>query len=192
MITQETINNQPIAYEALRADTERHNFPMASETLTCSLLRTLAASKPGGKFLELGTGTGLSACWILDGMDAESRLTSVDNDVNVLILAQKHLKDSRLNLVCADGNDWISENAGNKYDFVFADAWPGKYQMLNEALAMVNKGGLYIIDDMLAQPNWPAGHEENVNRLIEVLESREDLIITKQNWASGIVICVKK
>lgn len=192
MTDQLSIENQPIAYEALRADSERHGFPMASETLVCSLLRTLAASKPGGNFLELGTGTGLSASWILDGMDAESRLTSVDNDVNVLILAQKHLKDSRLNLVCADGNDWISENIGNKYDFIFADAWPGKYQMLNEALAMVNKGGLYIIDDMLAQPNWPHGHQENVNRLIEELERREDLIITKQNWASGIVICVKK
>jgi predicted O-methyltransferase YrrM len=192
MSDQHTIYNQPIAYEALKADSDRHNFPMASEVLVCSLLRTLAVSKPGGRFLELGTGTGLSASWILDGMDASSRLTSIDVNIDVLVLAQKHLQDVRLDLVCADGNDWLATNTGNQYDFIFADAWPGKYQMLNEALAMVKKGGFYIIDDMLPQDNWPAGHQDNVNRLLEELESREDLIITKQNWASGIIICVKK
>ncbi|MEO6524453.1 MAG: class I SAM-dependent methyltransferase [Mucilaginibacter sp.] len=192
MTDQVTIDTQPVAYPAIKEDTERHNFTMPSETLTCSLLRTLAASKPAGRFLELGTGTGLSAAWILDGMDRASKLTSIDNNVDVLIIAQKHLKDNRLTLICADGNDWITDNSGNKYDFIFADAWPGKYHMLNETLAMLNKGGMYIIDDMLPQPNWPAGHQELVNQLIVDLEECEDLIITKQNWASGIVICVKK
>ena len=192
MTDQVTIDTQPVAYPAIKEDTERHNFTMPSEALTCSLLRTLAASKPAGKFLELGTGTGLSASWILDGMDRESKLTSVDNNVDVLIIAQKHLKDGRLTLICAEGNDWIADNASNKYDFIFADAWPGKYQMLNETLAMLNKGGLYIIDDMLPQSNWPDGHQRLVDQLIADLENRQDLIITKQNWASGIVICVKK
>ena len=32
---------------------------MASDELTGSLLCTLAATKPGGNFLELGTGTGI-------------------------------------------------------------------------------------------------------------------------------------
>jgi predicted O-methyltransferase YrrM len=191
-MTQETIYKQPVAYEAIKTDTERHNFSMPSDTLTCSLLRTLAASKPGGKFLELGTGTGLSASWILDGMDTSSKLTSVDNDVDVLVLAQKHLKDERLNLVCADGNDWISEHAGDQFDFIFADAWPGKYQMLDETLAMLKKGGIYFIDDMLPQSNWPDGHQQKVSALLEDLENRLDINVTQQAWASGIVICVKK
>lgn len=44
-------------------------FEMASEDRTGALLRTLAASKPGGRFLELGTGTGVATAWVLDGMD---------------------------------------------------------------------------------------------------------------------------
>ena len=47
---------------------------MPSDPLTCTLLRTLAASKPGGQFLELGSGTGLSTAWLLDGMDARATL----------------------------------------------------------------------------------------------------------------------
>lgn len=192
MTEQETITNEPLAYAAIKEDTEKHNFSMPSETLTCSLLRTLAASKPNCKFLELGTGTGLSAAWILDGMDASSQLTSVDNDAAVQAIAQKHLTDERLILICADGNEWIADNSTNKYDFIFADAWPGKYSLLNETLAMLNKGGIYLIDDMLPQPNWPVGHQENVDQLLEDLDYRTDLILTRQNWASGIVICIKR
>ena len=57
---------------------------------------------------------------------------------------------------------------------------------------MLNKGGLYIIDDMLPQPNWPDGHREKAISLVTYLETRKDLIITKQVWATGIIIAVKK
>jgi len=40
-------------------ESEELGFTMGSEPRTGALLRTLAASKPGGRFLELGTGTGV-------------------------------------------------------------------------------------------------------------------------------------
>jgi predicted O-methyltransferase YrrM len=57
---------------------------------------------------------------------------------------------------------------------------------------MLNTGGLYIIDDMLPQSNWPEGHHEKAMNLVNKLEERNDLILTKQNWATGIIIGVKK
>jgi predicted O-methyltransferase YrrM len=53
---------------------------MASEPKTGAFLAALAASKPGGRLLELGTGTGLGAAWLLAGMDAAARLDTVDAD----------------------------------------------------------------------------------------------------------------
>jgi predicted O-methyltransferase YrrM len=65
----QTVNQQfPTAYKSIDDATKLSGFTMASDVLTGSLLRTLAGSKPSGKFLELGTGTGLSTSWILDGM----------------------------------------------------------------------------------------------------------------------------
>ena len=88
-------------------------FTMASDISTCSLLRTLAASKPSGKFLELGTGTGLATCWILDGMDSEATLISMDNNAACLTVAQTFLgEDKRLTLVQADGEQWIKKQPG--------------------------------------------------------------------------------
>ncbi len=166
---------------------------MPSDILTCSLLRTLAASKPAGKFLELGTGTGLSTSWILDGMDENSTITSFDHDETLLQIAGKYLgKDIRLNLVHSDGDQWIQSNKEQKFDYVFADTWHGKYLMLEEVLDMVNTGGFYIVDDMLPQSNWPAGHQEKAINFVKYLESRRDFVVTKQLWATGIIIAVKK
>jgi predicted O-methyltransferase YrrM len=190
----EDINQaQPARYHEIVEATKTLGFTMASDMLTCSLLRTLAASKPGAKFLELGTGTGLATAWILDGMDQGSTLASVDNDRSVLNIAEKFLaEDSRLKLFCSDGADWVAAHAKETYDYIFADTWHGKYLMLDEVLDMLNKGGLYIIDDMLPQPNWPEGHHEKALNLVKYLDSREDLLLTKQSWATGIVIAVKK
>src|SRR5260221_840112 len=69
----------PERYEAILARSRAAQFRMNSDLLTGSFLRTLAASKPGSAFLELGTGAGLGTCWILAGMDAGSSLVSVGN-----------------------------------------------------------------------------------------------------------------
>lgn len=186
---------QPLPRHYLSIDeaTQASGFSMASDRLTCSLLRTLAGTKPGGRFLELGTGTGLSTAWILDGMDADSHLVSVDNDPEVLRIAATYLgEDPRLRLVCADGAAWMEENKEQQYDYIFADTWHGKYLLLDEALSMLKKGGLYIIDDMLPQPNWPEGHHLKAEKLLEALAQRPDLWVTQQHWATGILVAVKK
>jgi predicted O-methyltransferase YrrM len=192
-MTEEINQRYPKAYQQISAATKASGFDMASDILTCSLLKTLATSKPLGKFLELGTGTGLSTSWILDGLDKDSTLTSIDNDPKFLAIAKDYLgHDVRLTLINTDGAAWFKENEGKKFDYIFADTWHGKYLLLDEAIAMLSKGGLYIIDDMLPQQNWPDGHQEKAIKLIKDLESRNDLHLTKQVWATGIVIGVKK
>jgi hypothetical protein len=64
--------------------------------------------------------------------------------------------------------------------------------LLDEVLEMVEKGGIYIIDDMLPQATWPTGHAEKAAELIADLDSRDDIILTKMGWATGIVIITKK
>lgn len=191
-MTTQSHQRLPKSYFGIDKETKESGFTMASDIMTCSLLRTLAASKPSGRFLELGTGTGLSTSWILDGMDSNATLISIDNDENRLAIARKYLdEDTRLDLVLSDGESWIKGNSALKFDYIFADTWPGKYLLLSEVLDMLPQGGLYIVDDMLPQPSWPEGHKEKVEKLIKFLENRPDLVLTKLNWATGIIIAVK-
>lgn len=191
-MTEEITQPYPATYKQILEATHKANFTMASEVLTCSLLRTLAASKPSGRFLEIGTGTGLSTSWILDGMDENSSLISIDNDKNFLRIGKDHLGwDKRLQLNCVDGAEWFEKNSEEKFDFIFADSWHGKYLLTDVALNTLSKGGIYVIDDMLPQLNWPDDHAEKVEKLIEYLEGRNDLFVTKQAWSSGVIIAVK-
>ena len=183
----------PKNYTAIKEESEKINFTMPSDLQTGSLLRTLVASKPNGNFLELGTGTGLSLAWIIDAMDENSKVISIDTSEAYQTIAKKYFdKDGRVTIICEDANAWIKNNQHEKFDLIFADAWPGKYETFEETLALLRIGGFYIIDDMLHQPNWPAGHEKNVERLNNELETRKDITLTKLNWSTGIVIVTKK
>jgi predicted O-methyltransferase YrrM len=185
--------NGPTVLAAISEETQALGFKMASEPLTGSLLRTLAASKVRGRFLELGTGTGYGTASILAGMDADSRLESVEHDAAVLAVAQRHLAhDRRVTFYLEDGAAFLQRAQGRLFDFIYADTWPGKFTHLEEALALLAPGGLYIIDDLLPQPNWAEDHAPKVPRLIAELESRGDLTITKLCWATGLIIAAKR
>lgn len=191
-MNDQVVANIPEVYEELKEVTDELKFNMASDLQTGSLLKTLAASKPGGRFLELGTGTGLATAWIKEGMDENSSLISVDNNSLLVDVAKKYINDNRVEFVLGDGYEWILNYKAEKFDFIFADAMPGKYDLFEETIRMLNAKGFYIIDDMLPQPNWPLGHDERVNDFINKLETRIDLLITKLNWSTGIIIVVKK
>ena len=156
----------PQSLGAIHDATEALGFTMASEPRTGALLTVLAASKPGGRFVELGTGTGLGTAWLLAGMDAHSRLESVDSDARVLAVARRHLEeDSRVSFHLADGVDFLGALPPGQFDFVYADSWPGKFTHLDEALSLLRIGGIYFIDDLLPQTNWPEGHASKVTGL---------------------------
>ena len=56
----------------------------------------------------------------------------------------------------------------------------------------ITPGGIYMIDDMLPQANWPDGRAEKATQLIAALDARTDVTLSKIGWASGIIILVKK
>jgi predicted O-methyltransferase YrrM len=182
----------PAVLDAIVADTRAIGFGMASEVKTGSLLRTLAASKPAGRILELGTGTGVGTAWLLAGMDANARLDSVDNDAAAQAVARRHLgHDPRLTLHLADGAEYLERLPARAFDLVYADTWAGKFTHLDEALALVRVGGIYLVDDLLPQANWPDGHAPKVQALVSELEGRVDFAAVKLAWASGLLVLVR-
>jgi len=187
------INDFPKAYSALEIICKEVGFTMPSDPYIGTLLKTLINSKPNANLLELGTGIGLSLSWMIDGMDAQSKLISLDNDPELIKIAQDYFKkNENVTIIQTDGSEWIKTYKGEKFDLIFADTWPGKFYELEETLALVKPGGFYVIDDMNTQPDWPEGHQQKVNLLIKYLEQRDDFSITKMNWSTGIIIATKK
>jgi len=186
------IHRVPAGIAGILRDTEALGFGMASEPRVGALLAALVASKPGGRFLELGTGTGHGTAWLLAGMDASSLLETVDSDPDVVAAARRHLaSDTRVTFHVMDGVDFLRRSS-NQFDLIYADAWPGKFSQLDEALSLLRPGGIYVIDDLLPQPNWPEGHAPKVPVLIDDIERRDEFVTVRLAWASGIMLVVRR
>ncbi|MEM8510571.1 MAG: SAM-dependent methyltransferase, partial [Bacteroidota bacterium] len=72
---EHNVSSVPMLYDAILKQSEEIGFEMSSDKAVGALLKVLVASKPGGNFLELGTGTGLALTWIAEGMDDKATLT---------------------------------------------------------------------------------------------------------------------
>lgn len=126
-------------------------------------------------------------------MDSESRLTTAEMSRECAAVAIDELgHDKRIEFVVADSGEFIQANLERRYDLIFADTWPGKFYLVDETLAMVKPGGLYIVDDLNPQPNWPEGHGAKAEELIAYLESRTDFHLSKLNWATGLILMSRK
>src|SRR5258706_13192769 len=107
----------PAAFKALQEDTERAGFMLACEPKTGAILRTLAASKPGGRLLEIGTGTGVGTCWVLDGLDAPAQVLMVDINPVTHAIARSHLgMDPRLTILTEDTRATVQRDPTNSLD----------------------------------------------------------------------------
>ncbi len=183
----------PLGFQEILAESNKIEFDQLSDPHFGVFLSTLCATKPTGRFLELGTGTGLSTAWMLHGMDSSSSLKTIDNNESRIEIAKRYLADDqRVSFSLGRGESFIVKTEPNSIDFIFADTWPGKYSHVAETLSLLKNGGIYIIDDMLPQENWPEGHAEKANDLIQYLETRDDFLITKMSWSTGIIFCTKK
>ena len=181
----------PVQYNSIAEATTAQAFSMPSDLKTGSLLKTLVASKGKAHILELGTGSGLATSWMMAGLHPQATMVSIDNNALLQDIAKQNIPDERIEFIVTDAYEWIRNYTGKKFDFIFADAMPGKYDLLEETLALLNEGGVYVVDDMLPQSNWPAGHAEKASAFTILLGQRKDIVLTKMGWSTGIIVAVK-
>lgn len=185
--------NLPPQFNEIKKVSEALGFTLTCDLYTGSILRTLATSKPSANILELGTGTGLSLAWIVNGMDDNSKVLSIDNDPKLVDIANSYFQnDNRVSIECSDGKEWLESYHGEKFDLVFADAYPGKIFDKEKVLDLIKVGGFYVIDDLTIKPEWSDEHQQKIQDLTADMERLENFQITKLNWSTGLIIAAKK
>jgi predicted O-methyltransferase YrrM len=90
-----------------------------------------------------------------------------------------------------DALDFLEAEREQRFDLIFADCFPGKFEGLERALRLLAPGGYYVVDDMLPQANWPPDHAPEVYALLNDLEGCRGFARVELSWASGIVILVR-
>jgi predicted O-methyltransferase YrrM len=180
----------PSILQGITTTTEALELTMTADLQFGALLRILAASKPGGNLLELGTGAGIATTWLLDGMDQQARLITVDRDSSLTAVAQRFMgHDRRLTIHCQEASDLLAalHAQSARFDLIFADLWPGKAMLLEQTVALLKPGGLYLTRD-LANSEAP---QPEIREFIAAIEARSDLLVCKLSWSSGVIIAAK-
>jgi predicted O-methyltransferase YrrM len=181
--------NVPESVQALQERSASIGFHMACADRVGMLLKMLAASKPDGSLLELGTGTGVGTAWLVEGMNIGAHLVTVEIDQRLSNVAKDVISnDPRVRFEHGEAAAWLAGYDGPPFDLAFVDCRPGKFTHRDLLVRHLARGGLYIGDDLCPQPTWPSDHQPRVDRFLREMQQEPALHVVFLNWSSGLVL----
>ncbi len=171
------------------------------DTATGSALRLLAAVSGARAVVELGTGAGVSALWLLRGMHPDGVLTTIDPETEHQRLARQSLTEAgfgsgRVRLISGRALEVLPRLSDGAYDLVVCDALRTEYgDYLQAALRLLRPGGAVVFLGALRDGRVadPGARDADTVALRELARSvREDprLVPTLLPLGSGLLAAV--
>ena len=180
----------PVAAAVARA--RQAGFLMSCDPAVGRLLAVLAAHLPeGARVLELGTGTGVGAAWIVSGLlpRTDVTVTSVEKDPGTATVAASGDWPSFVDLRRGDALEVLAE--GGTFDLIFADAPGGKWEGLDRSVAALRPRGLLVVDDMTPEPDWTDSRRAAQDKVRQALLSAPELTSAELAVGSGMILSVR-
>ena len=120
---------------------------------TGAYLKHLAHILSAQSVVEIGTGSGIGALWVLEGMLASGTLTSIDDEMEhtqiaKLAFAEADIAQGRYRLITNTVVDVISKLTDRAYDLVVLRHNPEDLSyVIGEAHRILRSGGALVIDN---------------------------------------------
>ena len=167
-----------------------------------AIVRTLAAAIDAKNVVEIGTGAGVSALWLLDGMNPDGVLTSVDIEAEHQLIAkdaisQAGIAPNRVRLINGRADEVLDRLTESAYDIVLIASKPVELgENIARALALLRIGGMLIIDralwnDKVADPAQRDPDTVAMRGTIESLAVSEDFVGSLLPVGGGLLVAVK-
>ena len=122
------------------------------------LIRFMLEMKKPLNILEVGTATGFSTIFMLEFLNKNAKITTIEKMEERAAKAEENFKkfdkSKRITLIKGDAADVLSELASKDktYDFIFMDAAKGQYiNFLENIKKLLVSGGILITDNMLQE-----------------------------------------
>lgn len=151
--SEEFVPEPEAAQEARRRAAELGVDPVSPGT--GAALRVLAAAAGARAVAEVGTGTGVSGLWLLDGMGPDGVLTTIDVEPEHHRAAREAfaaagVRPARARLIGGRAHDVLPRLADGAYDLVHLDGDPADGpQDVDHAVRLLRRGGVLAVSGAL-------------------------------------------
>ena len=139
-----------LVLRALRMSLQR-GYVQASRTETGRLLATLAATRTG-TIAECGTGCGVGAAWLRSGAPKTTRVVTAELDPGLAHGVMAMFADDDIDVVHAD---WSSLAGHAPFSLIFMDAVSARGWSREDIAALLDEGGMLVVDDFVPCASWP-------------------------------------
>ncbi len=168
---------------------------------TGALLRFVARSLNASHVVEIGTGTGVSTVYLLDGMADDGVLTSIDIEVENQRAAKETLTAAeiaagRFRLIAGRALEVLPRLTDHAYDMVVIDADKSEYSLyFEQALRLLRPGGIIAFDNALWRDRVadPAQRDEEtvaLRDLVTMIRGHEGLTPVLAPVGDGLLLAV--
>jgi predicted O-methyltransferase YrrM len=133
---------------------------------TGAVLRLLAASTRARSVVEVGTGLGVSGLWLLQGLDSDAALTSIDVDPDLQAMARQSFAAAgfaanRIRLITGRAGTVLPRLADGAYDIVFVDVDPDEHPLCTVAAhRLLRDNGLLVLHQPMGDGTQSVGGPE--------------------------------
>ena len=170
---------------------------------TGAALRLLAATLAARSVVEIGTGTGVSGLWLLQGMPADGVLTTIDVEPEHQRAAREAFAEAgvagnRARVISGRALDVLPRLTDGAYDLVFVDADKPEYDdYLTQALRLLRPGGAVAFEgalwhDRVADPAQRDETTTSVRELGKAVRDDERLLPALLPVGDGLLVAVKR
>ncbi|WP_375491080.1 O-methyltransferase [uncultured Jatrophihabitans sp.] len=166
-------------------------------------LRVLAAATGARSVVEVGTGAGVSALYLLGGMAEDGVLTTIDIEGEHQRAAKEALTaagvaPSRYRLINGSASEVLPRLRDAAYDLVLVDADKTAYSVYYEqALRLLRPGGVVAIDnalwhDRVADPTQRDAETTVVRDLGRTVRDDDRVVCAMLGVGDGLLVAAKR
>ncbi|WP_382304969.1 O-methyltransferase [Herbiconiux sp. UC225_62] len=166
-----------------------------------SQLAVIAAATAAKSIVEIGTGLGVSALWMLKGAP-EATITSIDTELEHQQVARAALLEAkvpanRIRLITGRAGDVLPRLNENSYDLVLVDADAASViEYVEHALRLVRRGGTVLVPhalwkDKVADPVQRGDTVGDFRTLVTELSASEAVLVALSPAGDGLLQVTK-
>ncbi len=155
-----------------------------------NFLKFIAQFSNAKSVVEIGTGSGVGALWLLQGMPADGVLTTIDSErehskITRNIFEEADIAVTKYRVITGKLIEVVEKLADNAYELVVIRAAVDLFEIVHESYRLLKPGGLLLIDHVLSGGKVA----DPTQRDPESIAPRDAIKVIKEDdrWASTVI-----